>query len=39
MNYGVLRNRISVEKFVEVTSTNPAKLYGLYPRKGALLVR
>ena len=29
--------KLSLTKFVEVTSTNPAKLYGLYPRKGALL--
>lgn len=29
--------RLTVEKFVEVTSANPAKLYGLYPRKGALI--
>jgi dihydropyrimidinase len=29
--------RLSMQKFVEVTSTNAAKLYGLYPRKGALL--
>ncbi|PYI06899.1 putative allantoinase [Aspergillus sclerotiicarbonarius CBS 121057] len=30
-------NRLSPQKFVEVTSTNPAKLYGLYPKKGALI--
>lgn len=30
-------DRLSLTKFVEVTSSNPAKLYGLYPRKGALL--
>ncbi|KAL2827778.1 putative allantoinase [Aspergillus cavernicola] len=29
--------RLSPQKFVEVTSTNPAKLYGMYPQKGALL--
>ncbi|KAL5360232.1 hypothetical protein BJX96DRAFT_149956 [Aspergillus floccosus] len=30
-------NRLSPERFVALTSTNPAKLYGLYPRKGALI--
>ncbi|GAD99295.1 allantoinase, putative [Paecilomyces variotii No. 5] len=29
--------KLSPQKFVEVTSTNPARLYGLYPQKGALL--
>ncbi|MCR5346961.1 MAG: dihydropyrimidinase [Fretibacterium sp.] len=33
---GVARGRISVEKMCEVLCENPAKLYGLYPRKGAL---
>lgn len=28
---------MSLTRFVEVTATNPAKLYGLYPRKGALV--
>lgn len=35
---GVLTRRISVSRFVELTSTNPAKLYGLYPRKGTLAI-
>jgi dihydropyrimidinase len=30
-------NRLQLQKFVELTSTNPAKLYGLYPKKGALI--
>lgn len=33
---GVSKGRISLQKFVEITSTNPAKLTGLYPRKGSL---
>lgn len=36
-SYGVEDGRISVQKFVEVMCTNPAKLYGMYPRKGAIL--
>jgi dihydropyrimidinase len=35
---GVLQNRISIEKFVQVTSTHAAKLFGLYPRKGTIAV-
>ena len=31
------KGKLSLQKFVEVTSTNPAKLYGLYPKKGAVL--
>ncbi len=35
--YGVLQNKISLNRFVELTSTRPAKIFGLYPQKGALL--
>jgi dihydropyrimidinase len=34
----VTRGRLSLEKFVELTSGAPAKMYGLYPRKGALAI-
>jgi dihydropyrimidinase len=35
--YGVRAGRISANQFVALTSTDPAKIFGLYPRKGALL--
>lgn len=35
--YGVRAGRISANQFVALNCTNPAKIFGLYPRKGALL--
>ncbi len=35
--YGVRAGRISPNQFVALNSTNPARIFGLYPRKGALL--
>jgi dihydropyrimidinase len=34
----VTRGRLGLEKFVELTSAAPARIYGLYPRKGALAI-
>jgi dihydropyrimidinase len=35
---GVGKGRITAQKFVELTSTNPAKIFGMYPRKGCIAV-
>ncbi len=35
---GVMAGRISPNKFVEVTATNPARLFGMAPQKGSITV-
>ncbi len=35
---GVVAGRISLDRFVELTSCSAARLFGLYPRKGAIAV-
>jgi dihydropyrimidinase len=37
-HHGVNGGRFSPNRFVELTATNPAKIFGLYPRKGTLAV-
>ncbi len=36
--HGVLPDRIDMNQFVSILSTNPAKIFGLYPQKGVLAV-
>ena len=33
---GVVRGMLSLTRWVDVTSTSPAKMFGMYPRKGSL---
>jgi dihydropyrimidinase len=37
-NGGVIENRISLNRFVELTSTAAAKMFGLFPKKGTIAV-
>ncbi len=34
---GVTQGRLTRQQFVALTATNPARVYGLYPRKGSLM--
>ncbi len=36
-SYGVGSGKITANQFVQMTSTNPAKIFGIYPKKGTLL--
>jgi dihydropyrimidinase len=35
---GVKQNKIGLKRWVEINSTNPAKIFGLYPNKGVIKV-
>ena len=35
--YGVRAGRFSANQFVELNCTNPAKIFGLYPKKGTIM--
>ena len=37
LSEGVGKGRLTIERLVEITSTEPAKLFGLYPKKGAVM--
>lgn len=36
--FGVLQNRITLNQFVDITSTQASKIFGLYPQKGEIAV-
>ncbi len=35
---GVAKGRLTPNRFAEITATNPAKIFGMYPRKGTIAV-
>ena len=37
-NFGVREGRLSLNRMVELLATSPAKLFGMYPRKGTIAV-
>ena len=36
LHYGINKNRLTLEQLVRVTSSNTAKIFGMYPKKGTL---
>ena len=34
----VAHNRLSINRFVDVTATTPAKMFGLFPQKGTIAI-
>ena len=34
---GVVKGRLSISRWVDLTATNAAKIFGMYPRKGAIV--
>ena len=36
LSEGVNKNRITLEKLIQITSTNAAKIFGMFPKKGTL---
>ena len=36
--FGVAGGKISTNRWIEIVSTNPAKIFGLYPKKGTIAV-
>jgi dihydropyrimidinase len=37
-NGGVVEGRIGLNRFVEITATTPAKMFGMYPKKGTIAI-
>ncbi|MDX1522690.1 MAG: amidohydrolase family protein, partial [Anaerolineae bacterium] len=37
-HHGVNGGHYNMNRFVEITATNPAKIFGLYPRKGTIAI-
>ncbi|WP_158793356.1 dihydropyrimidinase [Granulicella sp. L60] len=37
-HFGVNAGKISLQRFVEITSTAPARIFGMYPKKGTIAV-